>query len=129
MTEATSAYALTNIAIEGLAEKKGIDILRMDLTQVDSSVTDYFIICTGSSNRHVQSLAESALEFVKKQTGEMPIAKEGLEACEWVLLDFVNVVVHIFQQKTRDFYKLEDLWGDAELESIEVTPANSRKSA
>lgn len=91
----------------------------MDLKGVDGAITDYFIICTGTSDRHVQSLAESVMEEMKK-VGERPISKEGLQAGQWVLLDFVNVVVHIFQQEMRDFYRLEALWGDAPTEHIDI---------
>lgn len=114
---ALDAKALTNLTIEGLQEIKGQDILRMDLRHVDGAVTDYFVICTGTSDRHVQALAESVLEMTK-EAGERPISTEGLQAGEWVLIDFVNVVVHIFQRDVRDFYRLEDLWGDANFEEM-----------
>ena len=116
---AISAKSLTDLAIKGLQELKGQKIIRMDLRDVEGAVTDYFVICTGSSDRHVSSLAESVMDVVKESASEKPINKECLNAGEWVLLDYVNVVVHIFQQDTRDFYRLEALWGDAEVEAIE----------
>ena len=112
------AKQLTEVAIEGLLEKKGQQIIRMNLKGVDGAVTDFFVICTGTSDRHVQSLAESVLDEMAK-SGEKPISKEGIQLGEWVLLDYVNVVVHIFQEKTREFYRLEALWGDAEKEEIQ----------
>lgn len=112
------AKLLSNFAIHGLLDKKGQHIVRMNLTNVDGAVTDYFIICTGTSDRHVQSLAESVVEEMKKH-GERPLNQEGIQAGEWVLLDYVNIVIHIFQRETREFYRLESLWGDADSEEID----------
>jgi ribosome-associated protein len=114
---ALNAKALTDVVIEGLQEIKGQEILRMDLRQVSGAITDYFIICTGTSDKHVQALAESVLITAKK-TGEIPHNREGMQAGEWVLIDYVNVVVHIFLREKRNFFRLEDLWGDAEFEQI-----------
>lgn len=115
---AIDAKSLTDLAIKGLQELKGQNIIRMDLRNVDGAITDYFVICTGTSDRHVGSLAESAMKFVREGASDKPINKEGLSEGKWVLLDYVNIVVHIFQQETRDFYRLEALWGDAETEKI-----------
>jgi ribosome-associated protein len=111
------AKAISDIAVKGLQEIKGQNIVRMNLTGASGAVTDYFIICTGTSDRHVSSLAESVLKEMKAH-GERPISTEGLQHGEWVLIDFVNVVIHIFQKEKRDFYRLEALWGDAEIESF-----------
>lgn len=111
------AKSLSSVAIEALQEKKGVDILRMDLREADGAVTDFFILCTGTSDRHVQALADSVIEIAAK-SGEKPHNKEGMEKGEWILLDYVNVVVHIFQQETREFFGLEKLWGDAKVEQI-----------
>lgn len=110
------AKALSDIAVKGLQEIKGKSITRMDLRGSDGAVTDFFIICTGTSDKHVQSLAEAVMDFMKKE-GEQPLSKEGMESGEWVLLDYVNVVVHIFQEDFRNFYRLESLWGDAKSKS------------
>jgi ribosome-associated protein len=112
------AKALSDLVIEGLLEKKGQRIVRMDLRNTDGAVTDFFVICTGTSDRHVDALADSVQEVIKKNSGENPISKEGVEQAEWILLDYVNVVVHIFQETKRQFYKLEALWGDADTEEI-----------
>ncbi len=117
---AVDAKSLTDLALKGLQKLKGQKIVRMNLKDVEGAITDYFVICTGTSDRHVSSLAESVLDTIKKEGSEKPISKEGLNSGEWVLLDYVNVVVHIFQQETRDFYRLEFLWGDAEMEVIDV---------
>ena len=108
---------LCDTAIHALEEIKGQDIALMDLREVESAVSDYFVICTGTSDRHVQSLADSVLDEMKK-VGEIPISKEGIQHGEWVLIDYASIVVHIFQRDHRDFYRLEDLWGDAEFTQI-----------
>lgn len=112
------AKALSDLAIEGLIEKKGRNIIRMDLRNTSGAITDFFVICTGTSDRHVEALADSVQEVVRKKAQEKAIGTEGLEQCEWALLDFFNVVVHIFQEEKRQFYKLEALWGDAQIEKI-----------
>ncbi len=114
---ALDAKSLTNVLIEGLREIKGQDILRMDLRNADGAVADFFVLCTGTSDKHVQALADSVLEFAAEYQ-EKPISREGMNEGKWVLLDFVNVVVHIFQRETREFYRLDKLWGDADFEMI-----------
>ncbi|MEL6135312.1 MAG: ribosome silencing factor [Bacteroidota bacterium] len=116
---ALDAKALTDIAIQGLQEVKGTQIVRMDLRDVDGAITDFFVLCTGTSDRHVQSLAESAEKFIREQAEEKPNTREGVKGGEWILLDYVNVIVHIFQKPTRAFFNLEDLWGDAGFEQFE----------
>ncbi len=108
---------LSQIAIQGLQEKKGVDIVRLDLRELETAITDYFVICTGNSDRHVQALAESVVDFLGKQ-GETPISKEGIQKGDWAVIDYVTVVVHIFLKEKREFYRLEDLWGDAELKTV-----------
>jgi len=111
------AKSLTDIAIEGLREKKGEAIARLNLEGLETAITDYFVICTGNSDRHVQALAESVMECLAKY-GEKPISKEGIQRGEWVVLDYASVIVHIFLRDKREFYRLEDLWGDAQVEQI-----------
>lgn len=112
------AKALSDLAIEGLLEKKGKNIVRLDLRNSEGAVTDFFVICTGTSDRHVEALAESAIQVIREKANERPLSIEGKEASEWVLADYFNIVVHIFQEEKRKFYRLEDLWGDGELEEI-----------
>lgn len=112
------AEQLSAIAIQGLQELKGQDIVLMDLRELDAAVTDYFVIATGTSDRHVTSLADSVLMMMKKEAEEIPISKEGMQTGEWVLIDYGSVVIHIFQRDKRDFYRLESLWGDAEVEKV-----------
>ncbi len=114
------AKILSDIAIEGLKEKKGEEISRLNLIGLDTAITDFFVICTGNSDRHVQALAESVMEFLERHE-EKPISKEGIQRGEWVVLDYASIVVHIFLKDKRSFYKLEDLWGDAESEYFSDT--------
>ncbi|MCS6967263.1 MAG: ribosome silencing factor [Cytophagales bacterium] len=105
---------LSRVVAEGMLEKKGIDIVIMDLRKVKNAVTDFFVICSGNSDTQVEALMNSVEEQVFKRLGEWPWHKEGTSHREWILLDYVNVVAHIFKKERREFYGLEELWGDAE---------------
>lgn len=109
---------LADIAIKGILEKKGKNITSLDLRNIPNSVCDYFIICEGDSTTQVDAIAKSVEEEVKKETGENPYHSEGFENAEWILIDYVTVVVHIFQKQIREFYNLESLWADAEIEEF-----------
>ncbi len=112
--EKESAY-LSEIIIHGIQEKKGNEIVRLDLQKIHSSISDFFVVCHAESTTQVLAIAKSVEEEVYKAFKQDPWRKEGLEHGEWVLLDYVDVVVHIFQSEKRRFYGIEDLWGDAEL--------------
>jgi ribosome-associated protein len=109
-----SAY-ISELAIFGIQEKKGNDIVRLDLRNIFSSVSDYFVICHADSTTQVKAIANSVEEEIFKATQQEPWRKEGLEYGEWILLDYVDVVVHIFRTDKREYYGVEDLWGDAEI--------------
>jgi len=109
-----SAY-ISELAIYGIQEKKGNDIVRLDLRNIFSSVSDYFVVCHAESTTQVKAIANSVEEEIFKATQEEPWRKEGLEYGEWILLDYVDVVIHIFRTDKREFYGVEDLWGDAEI--------------
>lgn len=113
--EDSNTKGLIAAIIEGLHKKKGKSLVSLDLTEIENSVCKYFIICHGESNTQVEALADSVLETVHEETGEKVWHKEGLENATWVLLDYADVVVHIFQKEYRDLYKLEELWADAKL--------------
>ncbi|HTM98390.1 MAG: ribosome silencing factor [Bacteroidota bacterium] len=105
---------LSEIAVHGIQEKKGNDIVRLDLRNLNSSVSDYFIVCNADSTTQVKAIADSVEDEIYKLTQTNPWRKEGLENAEWIILDYFDIVVHIFRTEKRDFYGIEDLWGDAE---------------
>ncbi|HWY37576.1 MAG TPA: ribosome silencing factor, partial [Bacteroidia bacterium] len=102
----------------GLEERKAKNIVVLDLFKINNRSFDYFVIADADSSTHVESIASSVEEEVKKKTGERPYHSEGWQNAEWILLDYVNVVVHVFQKPIRDFYNIEDLWADAEMQKI-----------
>jgi len=106
---------ISEVIIYGIQEKKGSDIVRLDLRSIKTSVSDYFIICHADSATQVRAIANSVEFEMTKELGEEPWRKEGFENGEWVLLDYINVVVHVFQKDTRYHYGVEELWGDAEI--------------
>jgi len=114
---------LADIIVKGMQEKLGLDIVKLNLSGIPNSITDYFVICHGASRSQVDAISDSVLFEVKKAVGALPVHKEGYENCEWILLDYFDVVVHIFQAEAREFYQLEKLWADAPREEIkEVKP-------
>lgn len=110
---------LSEIAVHGIQEKKGNDIVRLDLRNLNSSVSDYFIICSANSATQVKAIADSVEEEIYKNTQTNPWRKEGQESAEWIILDYFDIVVHIFKTEKRDFYGIEDLWGDAQTTSYQ----------
>lgn len=114
----TSADQLIAKIIEGIEEVKGQNIDILDLRDIENTVCDYFIICDGTSNTQVAAIVNSIQKVASKELKEKPWHVEGLDNCEWVLMDYVNVVVHVFQKHTREYYDIESLWGDAKITSI-----------
>lgn len=106
-------------AIEGILSKKGKRIVVMNMEKIENSIAAYFIICHGSSRPHIVALADAVDEYVKSETGLNAWNKEGFENAEWILIDYADVVIHIFQETSRAHYKLEELWADAEIQRIE----------
>lgn len=104
--------------VKGIFEKKGQDVLKIDLRKLENRITDYFVICHGASTTQVDSLCDSVEDTVRIDSGEKPLHVEGLDNCFWVLLDYGNVIVHIFLDEYRQFYSLESLWADASVEAI-----------
>lgn len=113
------ADVLLSSVLKGIFEKKGLDILKIDLRKLENRIADYFIICHGTSTTQVDTICDSVEDTVRKIAGEKPLHIEGLDNCFWVLLDYGNVVVHIFLEKYREFYSLESLWADASIETVE----------
>lgn len=104
---------LEGVIIQAILDKKGEDVVSLDLRQITDAVADFFIICHGTSKVQVKAIADYVIEKSKEYLGEKPWKQEGFENREWILLDYVDVVVHIFYKENRDFYQLEDLWDDA----------------
>ena len=108
-----NTMALLSEIIKGIEEMNGDVINKIDLREIDNSPCEFFVICSGNSNTQVSSIVNSISKSVSKILKEKPSHIEGLRIAEWVLIDYVNIVVHIFQKKTRKFYNIEELWGDA----------------
>ncbi|HEY8400664.1 MAG TPA: ribosome silencing factor, partial [Cytophagaceae bacterium] len=104
-------HNLNDLIIQGMLEKKASDITVLDLKNIKGAVADYFIICSANSDTQADAISESVEKEVYKATSQSPWHKEGLEHKEWILLDYVDVVAHIFKKERREFYGLEDLWG------------------
>ena len=108
-----SSEILLEKIINGIENVKGENIQKMDLRKIENTPCEFFVICSGNSNTQVSAIVNSIKKKVSKTLREKPLHTEGLEIAEWVLIDYVNVVVHVFQRKTREFYNIEELWGDA----------------
>lgn len=101
------------LILKAIQEKKGENIVSLDLRKIPEAVSDYFVICEATSTTQVRAIADFVEETIKKELGEVPYRHEGFNALQWVLIDYVNIVVHIMQPGTRKFYKLEEMWSDA----------------
>ncbi|MCI5560084.1 MAG: ribosome silencing factor [Phocaeicola sp.] len=103
---------------EGIQEKKGKKIVVADLTHLHDSVCKYFIICQGSSPTQISAITDSIKDYVRIETGEKPIGTDGTQNAQWIVMDYGDIMVHIFLPETREFYNLETLWADAKLTEI-----------
>ncbi|WP_163708868.1 ribosome silencing factor [Mangrovibacterium lignilyticum] len=112
--------SLINAVIEGIDRKKGLDIVKIDLTKINHSECKYFIICHGNSTTHVDAIAQSVEDTVEEMIGEKTWHKDGYKNSIWILLDYADIMVHVFQHETRNFYNLENLWADAVIEEINL---------
>lgn len=112
---------LITTIIGGIEEVKGKEITILDLREIENTVCDYFIICEGTSNTQVNAIVNSIQKQVSKTLKDKPWHIEGTENSEWVLMDYVNVVVHVFQKQIREYYDIESLWGDAKTTRIETS--------
>ena len=109
---------LLKAILEGMQEKKAKNIAILDLTEIENRVSDFFVICDADSKIHVESIADSVEEIVEKMASERAFHSEGRENSEWILIDYINIVVHVFLREAREHYNLEALWGDAKMELI-----------
>ncbi|SHH29420.1 ribosome silencing factor [Winogradskyella jejuensis] len=122
MTERNSnADQLITTIISGIEDVKGKEIILLDLREIENTVCDYFIVCEGTSNTQVNAIVNSIQKQVSKTIKDKPWHIEGTDNAEWVLMDYVNVVVHVFQKHIREYYDIESLWGDAKTTEIETS--------
>ena len=119
--ENSNADQLISVIVEGIEDVKGENINILDLRDIENTVCDYFIICDGTSNTQVNAIVNSIQKKVSKEIKDKPWHIEGSENAEWVLMDYVNVVVHVFQKHTREYYDIESLWGDAVTTEIKTS--------
>lgn len=119
MEEYIEKKLLIEKIIEAIQDTKGEDIKLLDLTKIENSAADYFIICSANSNTQVNAIAGNIEKKVRNELKNSPWHVEGTENAMWILVDYISVVVHIFQKHIREFYDLEDLWSDAQITSID----------
>ncbi len=117
----SNASKLAEYAIQSLIDRKALNPISLDMSELPNAPTDYFIIAHGTSDTHVESMANELVRNLRKELGEKPIHIEGKENAEWILIDYFDVVVHIFLEEKRKFYDLESLWGDAKIKSFELS--------
>lgn len=120
----TQTNKLVSIIAEGIFRKKGKRVVSLDLSKIENSICKYFIICHGESTTQTAAIGESVVEVVRNELGEKPFHKEGFQQANWVLLDYGDVIVHIFLESYRELYRLEDLWADAKFEAISEVIVN-----
>jgi len=107
-----------NLIIESIKEKKGKQITKIDLTGIQNSICDYFIICHGDSTTQVDALADGVQDSLKQKAGIRAFHVEGTDHCQWVLIDYNDILVHVFLGEKRSFYNLEELWADGQVDII-----------
>ena len=115
----SSTEQLVDGIVEGIQEKKGTNIAILDMRKIDGSICQFFVLCDGDSNTQVGAIGDSIEKYVKEKLNDKPFHVEGKQNAEWVLLDYVDVIVHVFQKPIRSFYNLEELWADAKRTDIE----------
>lgn len=113
----TETDSLVNRIKEGLQEKKGRNIVIVDMTALEA-VCSYFVICEGTSNTHIHAVVDACIDYVRKTTGVKPFATDGLDNATWVAVDYGDVMVHVFDSASRQYYNLEHLWSDAKLTEL-----------
>ncbi|MCU0469380.1 MAG: ribosome silencing factor [Arcicella sp.] len=114
-----SSEELSQLVVKGMQEKKALNIVVMDMRNVKNAFTDFFVVCSGTSDTQIDAIADSVDKEVWEVTHSNPRSMEGKANREWILVDYYDVIVHVFKKDRRDFYKLEELWGDAEFTYIE----------
>jgi len=116
ITRLNSNSRIFKLILKAIQEKKGENVVSLDLRKIPEAVSDYFVVCEATSTTQVRAIADFVEETVKKELGENPYRHEGYSALKWVLIDYVNIVVHVMLPESRKFYKLEEMWSDAILQ-------------
>jgi len=106
---------LINLIVDAIQDIKGKNIIKLDLRELESAPADYFIVCEGDSTTQIRSISTNIQKRIKEEISLLPSSKEGVQDANWVLVDYFDVIVHVFYPETRKFYDLEDLWGDAQI--------------
>ncbi len=117
-TQITESEALAKLAVIGMENKKALDIVMLDLRGVTNAPCNFFVICSGNVPSHVSAISDGVFESIKKATGYNPHRVEGYDLAEWILMDYFDVIVHIFQKDKRGHYRLEELWADGKAEHV-----------
>jgi len=120
MNRKVDTKTLIDTIVDAISDLKGEELTILDLREIENAFCEYFIICNGNSNTHVASIAAAIERKVRTETKERPWHVEGTENAQWVLMDYTNVIVHVFQKQYREYYDIEELWGDAKQISITV---------
>jgi len=115
-TRLTKASKIYKSIIKAIQDKKGENIVSLDLRKIPEAVADFFVICEANNQPQIRAISDAVEEEVKKKLGELPYRHEGKQNLQWVLIDYINIVVHIMSSESRKFYKLEEMWSDAPLE-------------
>ncbi|NVK65659.1 MAG: ribosome silencing factor [Flavobacteriales bacterium] len=118
MAHENDSQLLCDTIVEGMQENKAKDIVVLDLRDIETAVCDFFVICSGDSSTQVDGISNSVARHTRKTISEKPWTIEGQNNSEWILMDYVSVVAHVFYHETRDFYDLEELWSDAKRTDI-----------
>lgn len=117
-TKGPDSTTLSRVIVDGMLEKKASDIVILDLRKLQNAIADYFVVCSGSSDKQIDAITDAIDEQVHKELKENPWHVEGKNNKEWMLLDYISVVAHVFRKDRREFYALEKLWGDAEITEV-----------
>ena len=118
----SGAEKLVEQIIETLNKNKGVNIVKIDLRRIENCFCSFFVICHGTSGTHIAGLTDAVEEKVREDLDERPFHIEGLNAAQWVVVDYGDIVVHIFEKELRDYYQLEDFWADAQITEIAGEP-------
>lgn len=120
MKKKIDAKQIIDTIVDAITDLKGEDISVLDLREIENAFCEYFIICTGNSNTHVAAIAGAIERKVRKEIKERPWHVEGTDNAQWILVDYTNIIVHVFQREYREYYDIEGLWGDAKEISLTI---------